>query len=118
MAMEKFDRITHDPDVMGGRACIRGMRVTASLVLNLLASGANTEEITQAYPYMEAEDIRQAQKYAAWLSEESIPPPESAEIRKEIEVTDRLNKLYSKDPSGLDEDMARMQWVSLPREDW
>ena len=103
---------------MGGRACIRGMRVTVSLVLNLLASGATTEEIIQAYPYLEAEDIRQAQEYAAWLVEESIHAPESAGARKEGEVTDRLNKLYSKDPSGLDEDMARMQWVSLPREDW
>jgi uncharacterized protein (DUF433 family) len=76
--MEGFDRITYDPSVMGGRACIRGMRVTVSLVLNLVASGMTTDEIIDAYPYLAAEDIRQALKYAAWLAEESIHPLEPA----------------------------------------
>ena len=68
--MEGLDRITHDPNVMGGRACIRGMRVTVSLVLNLVASGMSTEEITEAYLYLESEDVGQALKYADWLAEE------------------------------------------------
>ncbi len=60
-----FDRITFNPAVMGGRACIRGMRVTVSLVLNLTANGMSAEDIFKAYPYLEAEDVRQALRYAA-----------------------------------------------------
>ncbi|MYD60600.1 MAG: DUF433 domain-containing protein [Gemmatimonadetes bacterium] len=56
----KFDRITFDPKMMGGRACIRGMRVTVSLLVNLVANRMSTEEILKAYPYLEAEDIQQA----------------------------------------------------------
>jgi uncharacterized protein (DUF433 family) len=55
-----FDRITFDPNIMGGRACIRGMRVTVALILNLVANGMSTNDILAAYPYLEAEDIRQA----------------------------------------------------------
>jgi uncharacterized protein (DUF433 family) len=67
-----FDRITFDPNVMGGRACIRGMRVTVSLVLNLVANGMSTDQIIEAYPYLEPDDIRQALQYAAWLAEETV----------------------------------------------
>ena len=67
-----FDRITFDPAVMGGRACIRGMRVTVSLVVNLVANGMSTDEILEAYPYLEAEDVRQALNYAAWLAQEEV----------------------------------------------
>ena len=73
-----FDRITFDRNVMGGRACIRGMRFTVSLLLNLVANGMNTEEIIEAYPYLEPEDIQQALQYAAWLAEESVHAPEPA----------------------------------------
>jgi uncharacterized protein (DUF433 family) len=76
--MIAFDRITFDPRVMGGRACIRGQRITASLVVNLVANGMSDEEILKAYPYLEAEDIRQSLKYAAWLAEESVLPSEAA----------------------------------------
>ncbi|MBI5828473.1 MAG: DUF433 domain-containing protein [Chloroflexi bacterium] len=62
-----FDRITFNPAVMGGRAGIRGMRVTVSLVLNLTANGMSAEEIVKAYPYLEAEDVRQALRYAAGI---------------------------------------------------
>ncbi len=74
--MPSLDRITFDPNLMGGRACIRGMRVTVALVLNLVANGMSTAEIIGAYPYLEEEDIRQALRYAAWLAEESIHPVE------------------------------------------
>ncbi|MBC7251973.1 MAG: DUF433 domain-containing protein [Anaerolineae bacterium] len=60
-----FDRITFDPGMMGGRACIRGMRITVALTLNLVANGMTTEEIIQAYPYLEPADIQQALRYAA-----------------------------------------------------
>jgi uncharacterized protein (DUF433 family) len=67
-----FDRITFDPNVMGGRACIRGMRVTVSLIVNLVANGMGIEEIIAAYPYLEPKDVRQALRYVAWLAEESV----------------------------------------------
>lgn len=75
-----LERITFDPNVMGGRACIRGMRVTVSLVLNLVASGMSTEEISEAYPYLEPEDVGQALRYAAWLAQESVRPLEGASV--------------------------------------
>ena len=73
-----FDRITFDPSVMGGRACIRGMRVTVSLIVNLVAQGMGTSEILDAYPYLDAEDISQALGYVAWLAEETVHPIEAA----------------------------------------
>ena len=69
-----FDRITFDTDLMGGRACIRGMRVTVALVVNLAANGMGIEEIVDAYPYLEPEDIDQALTYAAWRVEEIDVP--------------------------------------------
>jgi uncharacterized protein (DUF433 family) len=70
--MEGLERITFDPEVKGGRACIRGMRITVSLILNLLANGMTREEILEAYPYLEPEDIQAALNYAAWLADESV----------------------------------------------
>lgn len=67
-----FDRITFDPAVMGGRACIRGMRMTVSLVVNLVANGMSTGDITREYPELEPEDIRQALQYASALANEQI----------------------------------------------
>jgi len=74
--MNQFNRITFDPNVMGGRACIRGMRVTVSLVLNLVSNGMTAAQITAEYPYLEEEDIRQSLHYAAWLAEEYVQPLE------------------------------------------
>ena len=70
MPNELLSRITHDPTVMGGRPCIRGMRVTVGTILGLLASGHDADEILQAYPYLEREDIQAALAYAAWRTEE------------------------------------------------
>lgn len=72
--MLQYDRITFDPLVLGGRACIRGMRITASLVVNLVANGMSTEQILKEYPALQAEDIRQALQYAAALTNEEIHP--------------------------------------------
>lgn len=69
-----FDRITFDPAVMAGQACIRGLRVTVSLLINLTANGMSPEEIVAEYPYLEAEDVRQALQFAAWLAEEATIP--------------------------------------------
>jgi uncharacterized protein (DUF433 family) len=70
--MGKFDRITFDPNIMGGRACIRGMRITVSLILNLISNGMTAQEIVKEYPYLEEEDIRQSLQYAAWLADETV----------------------------------------------
>jgi len=67
-----FDRITFDPTVMGGRACLRGMRMTVALVVNLVANGMSTEEIIREYPELEPEDIRQALQYASALANDII----------------------------------------------
>ena len=68
--MEELDRITQTPGVMGGKACIRGMRVTVSTVVGQIAAGHSIEAILEDYPYLEREDITQALRYAAWLAEE------------------------------------------------
>lgn len=68
--MNQFSRITLDPTVMGGKACIRGLRVTAGMVVGLLAAGRSREEILKSYPYLEPEDIDEALAYAAWRLEE------------------------------------------------
>ena len=68
----KLDRITFLPDIMAGKACIRGMRITASLVVNLVANGMTRSEILEAYPDLEDEDITQALKYAAWAASDEI----------------------------------------------
>lgn len=75
-----FDRITFDPNIMGGRACIRGMRITVSLILNLVANGMTAEGIIADYPYLEPEDIRQALMYATWLADDSIHPLEQIAV--------------------------------------
>ncbi|MBW4444415.1 MAG: DUF433 domain-containing protein [Plectolyngbya sp. WJT66-NPBG17] len=67
-----FDRITFDRNIMAGQACIRGMRVPVSLVLNLVANGKTVAEIIEDYPYLEPEDIRQSLQYAAWLVQERV----------------------------------------------
>jgi uncharacterized protein (DUF433 family) len=67
-----FDRITFDPAIMGGRACVRGMRMTVSLVVNLVANGMSAEQIIHEYPELEPEDIRQALQYASALANEEI----------------------------------------------
>lgn len=70
----KFERITHNPSVMGGKPCIRGLRVTVGTVLGLLATGKSRECILEAYPYLEPEDIEAALAYAAWRLEEREVP--------------------------------------------
>ena len=70
--MENFDRIAFDTNLMGGRACIRGLRFTVALILNLFANGMTAKQIIQEYPYLKEEDIRQVLQYAAWLADERI----------------------------------------------
>jgi uncharacterized protein (DUF433 family) len=68
--MKKLERITFDPAVMGGRPCIRGMRVTVGTLVGLMAAGKSREEILCLYPYLEAADLDEALAYAAWRAEE------------------------------------------------
>jgi len=67
-----FDRITFDSQILGGRACIRGMRIPVSVIVRQIAHGAPADEILAGYPDLEPEDIRQALEYAAWLTEEEV----------------------------------------------
>jgi uncharacterized protein (DUF433 family) len=69
MTVEIFDRITQEPGIMGGKPCIRGMRVTVSNILSQIGAGETIEELLVDYPYLEREDILQAFQYAAWLAE-------------------------------------------------
>jgi uncharacterized protein (DUF433 family) len=71
-ASSGFDRITFEPGKMGGRACIRGLRITVATVVSLVAEGATAQEILADYPELEAEDIRQALSYAAWLARDEV----------------------------------------------
>jgi uncharacterized protein (DUF433 family) len=73
-SMKELDRITMDPAVMGGKPCIRGMRVTVGTIVGLMAAGKAIEEVLATYPYIEREDILQALTYAAWRSEEKDLP--------------------------------------------
>jgi uncharacterized protein (DUF433 family) len=68
--MEQLSRITLNPEVMGGKPCIRGMRVTVGTVVGLMAAGHSAEDILKLYPYLEAEDLPAALAYAAWRAEE------------------------------------------------
>ena len=72
----ELQRITRDPNIMGGKPCVRGMRVTVGMIVGLIASGHSDSEILAAYPYLEEDDIRQALAYAAWRVEEiEVPLP-------------------------------------------
>ncbi|MCL2046291.1 MAG: DUF433 domain-containing protein [Oscillospiraceae bacterium] len=64
---EQLTRITHNPDVMGGKACIKGTRVTVGMILTLLSEGKTIKELLEDYPYLNNEDIMQAIAYAAWM---------------------------------------------------
>jgi uncharacterized protein (DUF433 family) len=68
--MGQLNRITQQPDVMGGKACIRGMRVTVGMVVGQIGAGHSIDEVLADYPYLENEDIMQALRYAAWRAEE------------------------------------------------
>ena len=76
--MQPFDRITQKPEVMGGKACIRGMRVTVATVVGQIGARHSVEEVLADYPYLEHEDIMQALRYAAWRADE-----------REVQLTDR-----------------------------
>ena len=70
MKFPNIERITMDPNIMGGKPCIRGMRVMVGTIVGLLASGASFRDILETYPYLEEEDIRAALAYATWRAEE------------------------------------------------
>ena len=74
MHFPELERITFDPSLMGGKPCIRGLRVTVGMVVGLVASGADRNEILRLYPYLEPEDIPAALAYASWRAEERELP--------------------------------------------
>lgn len=68
--MTQFDRIGHDPRIMGGKPTIRGMRVTVGVIVGLIGTGRTVEQVLGDYPYLEREDVLQALRYAAWRAED------------------------------------------------
>jgi len=91
--MEKLDRITVNPEICLGQPTIRGMRITVSVILKMLASGKSIQEILEAYPELEEEDVRQAIRYAAWVVSDQIHMLKSlSEIKEEgwIALVERL----------------------------
>jgi uncharacterized protein (DUF433 family) len=72
--MNKLTRITFDPNIMGGKPCIRGMRITVGAIVGLIAAGHDISAILKAYPLLEKEDIAEALSYAAWRAEEIEAP--------------------------------------------
>jgi uncharacterized protein (DUF433 family) len=68
--MEALNRITQQPEVMGGKACVRGLRVTVGMLVGQIGAGRTVEELLADYPYLEREDVLQALRYAAWRAEE------------------------------------------------
>ena len=72
--MKQLERITFDPQIMGGKPCIRGKRVTVGTIVGLIATGETIDDILAAYPYLEREDIMEALSYAAWRAEERDIP--------------------------------------------
>ena len=72
--MQQFKRITFSTNIMGGQACVRGMRIPVSLVINLVANGMTTDEIVKEYPDLEPEDIQEALFYASWVTREELHP--------------------------------------------
>jgi len=72
--MKEFKRITFNREIMGGQACIRGMRIPVSLIINLVANGMTSEEIIKEYPGLELADIKEALQYGSWLAKEELHP--------------------------------------------
>lgn len=68
--MEQWERISRDPGVMGGKACVRGTRVTVGLIVGQIGAGHSIEELLADYPYLQLEDVLQALRYASWLADE------------------------------------------------
>ena len=68
--MENLDRITQDPAVMGGKPCVRGMRVTVGMIVGQIGAERSIDDVLADYPYLEREDVLQALRYAAWRAEE------------------------------------------------
>jgi uncharacterized protein (DUF433 family) len=68
--MEQLDRITQNPEMMGGKACVRGMRVTVRMIVGQIGAGRSIEDVLSDFPYLERDDILQALRYAAWRAEE------------------------------------------------
>jgi uncharacterized protein (DUF433 family) len=109
-----FDRITSDPNVLGGKACIRGMRISVSLIVNLVANGMAVEEIVDEYPDLEPEDIRQALRYAAWAAELDRALTETERSQGDVLASVRRRRFFRPVQAGapdsttlLREDCAR-----------
>ena len=93
--MKQLTRIAVDPEVMGGKPCIRGLRVTVGAIVGLMASGHSTADILKAYPYLEQEDLQEALTYAAWRVEDYCSPQE---INSDRAFGPSRNRVFRKNP--------------------
>jgi uncharacterized protein (DUF433 family) len=75
-----FDRITHNPNILGGKVCIRGMRISVCLIVSLVANGMTVAEIIDEYPDLDPDDVLQALRYAAWAAEDTVYIPASTPV--------------------------------------
>ena len=110
--MPGLDRITRNPAVMGGKPCVRGMRVAVGMIVGLVASGHGFSEILAAYPYLEDEDIRQALEYAAWRVEENRSAAAGCmkfPIDNQVQLTPR-SSISPLPTAGLS---SRTTWISV-----
>ncbi|MBF0549180.1 MAG: DUF433 domain-containing protein [Deltaproteobacteria bacterium] len=99
--MVTLDRITQQPDVMGGNACIRGMRVTVGMIVRQIEAGHSIEEVLVDYPYLEREDVLQALRYAAWRVEEIEDYLDVEDAKKALAEPGRVSLEELKNQLGL-----------------
>ncbi len=90
--MEKLDRITQRPEIMGGKACIRGIRVTVGMIVGQIGAGRSVDELLAEYPYLEREDILQALRYAAWRAEDVMSCWPTREASRRYETITALGR--------------------------
>ena len=113
--MVEFDRITQKPDVMGGKACIRGLRVTVGMIVGQIGAGRTIEQLLADIPYLEREDILQALRYAAWRAEDSSPEAIGPQ------VLSALRQLASELDAGalvtVEPARSRVRLLPLPNQD-
>ena len=112
--MSGLTRITFDPAVMGGKPCIRGMRVTVGTVVGLLAAGRSVEEVLDAYPYLEEGDVREALAYAAWRAQEAAVPLDPAAQEEYVLEALRAHEDQLSDGALLVVERARRRVRILP----
>jgi uncharacterized protein (DUF433 family) len=114
--MAQLDRITSDPAILGGKACLRGMRISVALVVNLCADGMSFDEILAEYPDLEPEDIRQALQYAAWAADRTTLPARMEEMARLLAIVEAGAPAVSAEEIDRALRAEREQWTWVGKE--